>query len=159
MLNDFTLSFFNSSIKFFLIEVQVRFVHVADLAQLVHHPCDLPCRKRAFFSFCACSSSMKTLLFESPFMIFLRPLVILESRTSKFVCNFAQVIVCHFFRPGTAFADSISLIHTIASIGRLAHEEYFTPEIHSPDPGIFDNRPGSELKCFGILFLGRGISL
>ena len=55
------------------LDVQDRFVRVADL------------RKR--LSFRAASFSTKTLLFKSPLMIFLRPLAILESTTSKFVCN------------------------------------------------------------------------
>ena len=59
----------------------------------------------------------------SPMMIFLRPLAFFESRTSKFVCNFALVILYDVYSLATNFADSISLIHTIAAIGRLAHED------------------------------------
>ena len=43
-------------------------------------------------------------------MIFLRPLAMSESRTGKFVCNFAPVIVYDVFRSAMVFADSISLI-------------------------------------------------
>ena len=49
--------------------------------------------------------------------------IILESRTFKFGCYFGPVVVFDVFRSATAFADSVSLSHTIASIGRVAHED------------------------------------
>ena len=56
-------------------------------------------------------------------MIFWRPLAIFDTRTSKFVCNAAPVIEYDVFRSAVDFADSISLIHTNASIGQLAHKD------------------------------------
>ena len=56
---------------------------------------------------------MKT---QSPLRMFLRPLAIMESRTTKFVCN-------DVFRSAIDVADLISLIHTTASIGPLTHED------------------------------------
>ena len=56
-------------------------------------------------------------------MMFLRSLAILESRTSKLVCNSATVIVFDVFSSAIDYVDSISLTHIIASIGRLAPEE------------------------------------
>ena len=60
------------------IEVHDRFVRVADLAVLLDHPSDLPVRKR--FSLCAGSSLIKTLLLNSPFMTFWKPLDIFLSQ-------------------------------------------------------------------------------
>ena len=92
---------------------------------------------------------MKTLLLKSPLMIFSRPLTIfLSQKTSKFVCDWALVIQRDVFRSAVDFADSISLIHVSASIGRLAHE----------DTSLLDIRPTSELKLFSFPFLGSGIS-
>ena len=65
---------------------------------------------------------MKTLLLKSPSMIFLRQLAILESGTSMVVCYLAPVTEYGVFRSAVNFADSISLIHIVASTGRLAHE-------------------------------------
>ena len=91
-------------------------------------------------------------------IIFLRPLAFFESRTSKFVCNFALVILYDVYSLAKDFADSISLIHTIAAIGRLAHEDTSLLNYFSPDPEISEVRPGIELKvssnhCSGNLCL------
>ena len=43
----------------------------------------------------------------------------------------------------------IASIRTIASIGRLALENYFTLEIHSQDPQVSEIKPGFELESFG----------
>ena len=57
-------------------------------------------------------------------MIFLRPLAInKQKQNTKFVCNLAPVKEYDVFRSATDVAESISLIQTIASIGRLAHED------------------------------------
>ena len=56
-------------------------------------------------------------------MIILRPIAISESTTSKFVCTFAPVTVFDVFTSAIDFADSVSLIHTNASIGRPAQED------------------------------------
>ena len=106
---------------------------------------------RKSFSFCAASSCIKTLLLKSPLMIFMRTLATLNQGPSKFVCNFAPVIVYQDLRSTRDFADSISLTHTIASIGRLAHEDRFAPQIHSPDSEISDIRPGSEFKFLSLV--------
>ena len=66
---------------------------------------------------------MKTLLSKSPLMIFLRPIAISESTTWKFVYTFAPVTVFDVFISAIDFADSVSLIHTNASIGRPAQED------------------------------------
>ena len=98
---------------------------VAHLERLTDHPCDLP-----------------------PLMIFLRPLAISESRTSKFVSNFTLVIVYDVFRSALDFADSISLIHTIASIGRLAHEDTSLPKFISHQTKL-------QTQVFQLLFSGK----
>ena len=51
-LNDCVLSFFNSTSKN-LIDVQDKFVRVADLEVLVDRPCDLPSREKAFSLLCS----------------------------------------------------------------------------------------------------------
>ena len=102
-----------------VIEVQEGFVCVDDLGVLVDHPCDLPSGGNVFF---LCSFFLN----EDPsFEVSVDDL--LETTrylriTSKFVCNFAAVIVSDVIRSAMDFADSILLILTIASIGRLAHE-------------------------------------
>ena len=101
---------------------------------------------------------MQTLLLKSLLMIVLRPLPILESRNSKFVCNFAPVIVYDDCRSATAFADSISFTRTTASMGPLAHEDS-TPELQSPDPELSEIRPGFKLKSFSIFFFCEVVSL
>ena len=75
-----------------LIEVQDGFVCFADLEILIDRPCDLPARERAFFFLCSFT-----------LVIFLRPLADLRIMNLE-VCL------------------GISLIHTVASIGRLAHD-------------------------------------
>ena len=53
----------------------------------------------------------------------MRSLYILESRTSKFVCNFALVLVLDVFGFSKDFADSISAFKISAFVGRLAPED------------------------------------
>ena len=69
-----------------------------------------------------------------------------ESRTSKLFCNFAPIVFFDIFILAIDVADSVLLIQTIASIGRLA-------EVPSPDLEIFKIGPCFELKFFSLLFL------
>ena len=121
VLNECTLSFFNSTFKMSLRSKTDSCVSLT-LKYSKDHPCDLPSREKAFFS-CADPSRMRTHLLKSPLMIFLRPLAILESTTSKFVCHLSPVLECDVFRSEIDFAGAVSFIHIIASIGRLAHED------------------------------------
>ena len=63
------------------------------------------------------------------------------------------------FRSATDFADPISLIHTIASIGRLVDEDTLLPETHTPDPQVSEFKPGFGLKFSSFHFLGTCVSL
>ena len=71
------------------IEVQDRFVRVADREILVDHPRDLHSREKAYSLLCSFFFNEDSSL-KSPLMILLRPRLFFESRSSKFVCNFAQ---------------------------------------------------------------------
>ena len=91
-------------------------------------------------------------------MVFLRSLAILESRNSKIVCNFAPVRDYDVFISTIDFADSISLIHTIASIGRLAHEDTSLLQFIRQILKFSESRSGFELSLFSFLFLGCCVS-
>ena len=93
---------------------------------------------------------MTILLRKFLLIIFLRPLAVSDSRTSKFCLELCPVIVCDFLSLAIDIVDSTSLIQIIASIGRLAHEG--TPRLK-----FSEIRPGFELKFFGFLVLGRRI--
>ena len=95
-----------------LTEVPDGFVCVADLEIPTAHLCDLPFREKVFFCLCSLFLNEDSSL-KSPLMIFFKALAILQSRTSLF----------DFFRSATDLADSASLNHTNASIGRLAYED------------------------------------
>ena len=62
------------------------------------------------------------------------------------------------FSSATDFADSISLIRTIASTGTYSRE-YFTHDTHSPDPEISGTGPGVELQFFELPFFWEVVSL
>ena len=70
------------------IEVEERFVRVADLEVLIDHPSDVPSRE--CFSSCATSSSIKTLLLEFPLLVFLRPLAFFFVKNLEDVLQFCR---------------------------------------------------------------------
>ena len=103
-------------------EFQNGVICIADLEILKDHPCDLSSCERAFFLLCSFSLNEDS-SFEVSVDDLLETLAVLEPRTSKFGCNLSLVIEYAVFRSARDFANSISLIHTIASFGRLAHED------------------------------------
>ena len=86
-------------------------------------------------------------------MVFLKPLAILETRTSKLLCNSAPV---------KDFAVSLRALELVDPDHRFYRTTYtpgyFTPEIPAPDPEISEIWPGFELELFRIVLLGSGIS-
>ena len=94
------------------------------LSILIDHPFDWPSREKGFFSFCAASPRMKTLLLKSPLNDLLETTRYFLIKNLE-VClqRVAGEIEYDVFRSATDFAQSISLVHIIASIGRLAHED------------------------------------
>ena len=124
-----------------LIEVQDGFVCVADLEIFIDHPCDFPSREKARLSFGATSSCLKTLLVKSPLMIFFKPLAILESTTSKFVCNYVPVTECDVFRSAEDFVG-FNVVDPYTCFKRTTCTPgHVTPDIHSADPGFSEIRP------------------
>ena len=99
------------------IELQHGFVCVADLQLLTDHPCDLPSRQTAFFF-------LVQLLLEWRLLVSVDDLF----ETTCCLRIFALVIVCDVFRSAIDCAHSISLIHTIGSVGRLAPEDTSLPQ-------------------------------
>ena len=104
VLNDCTLSLFNSTFR-----CSLRFKTDSSVSLTLKYskknPCALPSRERAF-SYCAASSSKKSLLLESLLMIIFRPLAISQSGTSNCVCNLIPLAENDVFSSAIDFADS-----------------------------------------------------
>ena len=112
--NHCTLSFFDWTFRISL---------VADLEILIDHPRDLSSREKAFLFLCCFFFTEDSSLEVSVDDLLEATRFFFESRKSKFVCNFAMVIVLDVLSSAIDFADSISQIQILPSIGRLAPEE------------------------------------
>ena len=90
--------------------------------------------------------------------MFLMPLAIWESRSSKFVFNSAPVIVFDVFSSAVDFRG-LNLVNPNHFFNWTTYTwEYFTPEIHSPDPNVSEIRRSFDFKLCSFPFLGNGIS-
>ena len=141
-----------------LIEMQDGFVCVAHLEILVDHPCDLPSRENAFFSF-LCSFILNE---DSSFEVSVDD--ILESTRDLRVKNLE---VCLQLGPsgrirrlqfdkrlrGLHLADPYHCFNRTTCTRR-----YFAPDIHLPDPEVSEISTGFEVKFFSFPLLGSCVS-
>ena len=104
------------------IEVQDAFVFAADLEILVDHPCDLPSREKAFLSLCSLFLSENS-SFEVSVEDLLETTRCFRIKTLEVCVQVGTVDGIQHLQMGSRASGSISLIHTIVSIGRLAHED------------------------------------